>query len=136
MLNSFNDLLTIESLSEYQWERLENITLAYKRHLDALKTVGQSTSDHIIELWEYELDHVNNLCYTDWWLRRNEFPYILPKDCEHYVLWLRNASRYFNETEIKTSLETMLDRDFVFWMNPAVKQSVPDLVHYQVIVKR
>ena len=76
---------------------------------------------------------------SEWNFQKSLFPYDLPPEVNHYILW-NSLYDYFNEFEesvinsiIKDTLESMLGTDkfdFAWYKNP--KPSIPELWHCQV----
>jgi hypothetical protein len=75
----------------------------------------------------------------EWNFSRSIFPYDLPNNVNHYVLWNSKYEYYkdFDDitinTIIKETLDTMVNSDnfdFAWYKNP--KPSIPELFHVQV----
>lgn len=81
---------------------------------------------------------LNNVEKPEWNFQKSLFPYSLPENVNHYVLW-NSYYNYFADFDdltinriIKDTLESMLrcDFDFAWYKNP--KPSIPELYHLQV----
>jgi hypothetical protein len=80
-------------------------------------------------------DHIKS---SEWNFQKSLFPYNLPSDVNHYILWnsFHNYSANFDDSVIngiiKDTLEHMIGTnfDFAWYCNP--KPSIPELYHVQV----
>jgi hypothetical protein len=106
-----------------------------------------SFRDFILDThFKYPVDIEDNHLYirnevkkSEWNFQKSLFPYDLPPDVNHYVLW-NSLYDYFNDfdesvinTIIKDTLESMIGTDkfdFAWYKNP--KPSIPELWHCQV----
>jgi hypothetical protein len=68
---------------------------------------------------------------------KNDYPYDLPYNTEHYVLWYSHFNFYRDDNKINSDIYESLFKllghtkfEFVWYENP--KMSVPDLYHLQV----
>jgi len=82
---------------------------------------------------------INQVQKSEWNFSRSIFPYDLPNNVNHYVLWNSKYEYYkdFDDitinTIIKETLDTMVNSDefdFAWYKNP--KPSIPELFHVQV----
>lgn len=81
----------------------------------------------------------NEVKKSEWNFQKSLFPYDLPSEVNHYILW-NSLYDYFNDFEesvinsiIKDTLESMLGTDkfdFAWYKNP--KPSIPELWHCQI----
>jgi hypothetical protein len=81
----------------------------------------------------------NEVKKSEWNFQKSLFPYDLPSEVNHYILW-NSMYNYFNEFDesvindmIKNTLESILGSDkfdFAWYCNP--KPSIPELWHCQV----
>ena len=100
-------------------------------------------SDYIFsEVFKYPVIFINgklkaiNNDYLEYKFVKNKFPYNLPKNVNHYILWY---NRYNNITDslinkaINTSLKAILNHNnykYVWYENP--KMNIPGIYHLQV----
>lgn len=72
-------------------------------------------------------------------LVKNKFPYDLPIQTEHYILWFNTEVNYLTDIEIKQIIDIEIKKyfkkkkEFVWYENP--KMSIPQLYHIQVFIK-
>ncbi|KAJ1797267.1 hypothetical protein LPJ59_003250 [Coemansia sp. RSA 2399] len=75
----------------------------------------------------------------------NDYPYALPENTLHYILWSKPAlaSGTVPDAEVKALFESNLDSsvgagkyEWVWFVNPPHLQSIPEVVHGHLIVKR
>lgn len=148
----------MEDLNELHKERWwipnKNMIRPQKDVLDSKREFSKNVlakwatyRDFILDThFRYPINTYNNLLIVDdtdkkeeWNFRASLFPYNLPADVNHYVLW-NSKYDYFTEFDevkinriIKECLSNMLnsdDFDFAWYLNP--KPSIPDLWHCQV----
>lgn len=65
----------------------------------------------------------------------NKFPYHWNDDIEHYVFWSVNT---LSDEEITRQIEEIFPSktfDWVYFINPPSKQSVPDIFHAHILVQ-
>lgn len=66
-------------------------------------------------------------------LVQNDFPYSLPSNVKHYVVW---AQFTLTEEDVLPILQDNFKAmEFVYFLNPVVLQSVKSISHFQVFVK-
>ncbi|KAJ2725787.1 hypothetical protein GGI07_000994 [Coemansia sp. Benny D115] len=81
-----------------------------------------------------------DLCAEDFLFRPNDFPYSIGDGVEHWVLWsLKHLSPGF--TPPRAAVDAIgrrfgLHAEWRYFVNPVNKQSVPQLSHAHVFVKR
>ncbi|KAJ2519672.1 hypothetical protein H4217_002544 [Coemansia sp. RSA 1939] len=75
----------------------------------------------------------------------NDYPYALPKDTMHYILWSKPSLTpgTVPATDVRTLFESRLDKtlganryEWVWFVNPPHLQSIPEVVHGHLIVKK
>merc|ERR1712013_635893 len=66
-------------------------------------------------------------------LLRNEFGYHINSDIMHYVLWSTKKEDAAKVKEMVTARHP--GNEYLWWRNPARRQSVPDVFHLQVLVR-
>ena len=81
----------------------------------------------------------NEVKKSEWNFQKSLFPYDLPLEVNHYILWnsLYDCSNEFNESMINTIIKDTIESmsttdkfDFAWYKNP--KTSIPELWHCQV----
>ena len=72
--------------------------------------------------------------------RENDYPYILPENTYHYVMWYNTNQKMISDEEITFDIEEEIKQiinsnyNFVWYENP--KMSIPEIYHVQVFVKK
>jgi len=66
-------------------------------------------------------------------IRRNDFPYWLEPNIEHYVLW--TSVEFTREHAGKILNEKFPDSDLIYFTNTPDKKSVKGVCHYQIFVR-
>lgn len=122
LFTSFQEIKKRGFYENIEWERTVETAEAYEKHKQKIKKLGLTPSKYILSQWG---------TFENYFFTTNKFGYNLPKDCEHYVLWLKKD---INIVEAKKLLSKLIKNDFIFWSNPPHKKSVADLAHYQVII--
>jgi hypothetical protein len=69
-----------------------------------------------------ELFRLTNTAYPYW------------TDCQHHVLWIFEPNRYMIQ-QIKNIIELVGFKEYITWENPITKRSVPEIQHFQILVK-
>lgn len=92
-----------------------------------------------VDIEDGQLYVVNEVTKSEWNFTKSLFPYNLPDNVNHYILW-NSMFDFFYEFEdsvvntiIKDTIESMLETDqfdFAWYKNP--KPSIPELYHVQV----
>jgi len=67
-------------------------------------------------------------------IRRNDFPYWLEPNIEHYVLW--TSVEFTREHAGKILHEKFPESDIIYFSNTPDKKSVKGVCHYQIFVKQ
>lgn len=70
-------------------------------------------------------------------LRKNDFPYFLETDIEHYVLWMK-PGYHFTPTQIHHYLSQHIDPNysFTFYENCTKIKSIKEIPHVHVFIRK
>ncbi|OMH80937.1 hypothetical protein AX774_g5612 [Zancudomyces culisetae] len=74
-------------------------------------------------------------------LKKNDFPYAVETDIEHYLLWSFNALKVGTTPEpyVKEYIEECFpskDNEYLWFVNPPHLQSIPDLHHGHLMIRK
>jgi len=70
-----------------------------------------------------------------WNIQPNKFPYILPNNVEHYVMWLSPLNTPSPIEVDQIVKEYFKGYETIHYMNPVPLQSIQEIPHYQIFVK-
>lgn len=114
MLQSFDDVSKIEDLTMYPWTRRSDVQARYDMIKDKTSHIAQKLLKTKV-------------------LKLNDYPYDLPDDCLHYVLW---SARPMTKDQVTKYLQKNLkDREYVAFTNLTKNKSV-DIFHVHVICRK
>lgn len=131
--------------------RSEKQQYEYELHKQQLKRTWKSVTDHILctkfgiprkqqgsfYVAEY---NIKTSCETQTVVVRNDFPYCLPDQIEHWLLW--KLGGLCTEEDVDTAKCEIQSRgghcykDFLHWINPPELQSLPDIDHVHILCLR
>lgn len=107
--------------------RHPNVELSYKRHRQEHQQLGP----YIMR--KYLRDHLR------WTISDNAFPYHLDRNISHKILWINPAASLTAE-EVKSIIhrymQTMPYRDYIYFQNPMVAKSIPEIPHYHILINK
>jgi hypothetical protein len=70
-------------------------------------------------------------------LVKNDFPYFTEQNISHHILWFRDFDVTIDKVdEILNSSEILFQRDFIYWRNARILQTVRGINHFQIFSKR
>ncbi|KAJ2078509.1 hypothetical protein H4R24_004428 [Coemansia sp. RSA 988] len=128
--------------------RSYEMEVAYKHH--KIKVLKQYDSiadyllknvlaDFITETLVSGFDAASPIISSDFLFLRNDFPYYLENDVEHWVLWCKkplNTGVIAPEAAIEAIMRNFgEDIEWRYIVNPVHRQSVPQLSHAHVFIK-
>lgn len=106
---------------DYSFDRKPEVQAAYDQDI----LIKQS------RLWESLFNNDDQIT-----MRRNEYPYNLTSNCDHYIIWSSYHIDQITAQQIAYNyLSVIKYKDFVVWKNPESKQSVENVCHYHLIVE-
>ena len=94
-------------------------------------------------------DNLEHRIFSNWdifyKMTLNDYPYYITPDIEHKVLWFNPKFTQNNEIERLVTNDNIIDvilkmeeqgNEYIFYRNHKFNSSVPNIIHYQVFVKR
>lgn len=132
---SMKFVLQLKPSVTYQFERTKKIQRDYDVRKDMLKACSKTMKEFILK--EYPILHYRCVLIVV-----NEFPYKLPRDVIHMVIWLspclnrivetRDIERIFQDAE----LSYLLNRyDMILFRNDSSTKSILEVEHMHLLVK-
>ena len=136
---SWDEIKEIISKKElHKFGRLEDELERYKEYIESSKkTHGTVFNLMSFILYGKPLNEIynKNLPFRDPIFRRNDFPYAIEDNVEHYLIW--SLTKMTNKKEIiKFIEENVGDKQYVWTVNPHFLQSIPEIFHVHVFVKK
>jgi 3-deoxy-D-arabino-heptulosonate 7-phosphate (DAHP) synthase class II len=114
--------------------REEAITQKLKDDFKKFEEQGLSVNEKVNTLpILYTLNEIQNNNSREM-LRITETFYPYYTDCRHIVLWIYDRNR-FHEKQIIDLIKSLGFNKFIIWENPIGKRSVPEIQHYQILIK-
>ncbi|KAJ2778405.1 hypothetical protein H4R18_004625 [Coemansia javaensis] len=113
----------------------------YSRDMERVRAEHGSVSAYVrtVKLADFIADAAANHL-----LILNDYPYALPADARHYILWSKLAMASGNEPEpaVREIFVAALDAqigagryEWIWFVNPPELQSIPEVVHGHLIVR-
>ncbi|KAJ1962703.1 hypothetical protein GGI12_002485 [Dipsacomyces acuminosporus] len=116
--------------------------LAYRKDMQKIRDEYGSVTSYMqeVKLAQFLKDGSSGFL-----LIPNDYPYALPENTFHYILWskVQLTPGTVPDPEVKVHIDTRLDevlgtseREYVWFVNPPHLQSIPEVVHGHLIVKK
>lgn len=114
------------------------------------KTFNKKYSRHVSDEMEYQShkewtceffnsieDYIRVMCldpFEPYLLIKNRFPYKIPPNMKHYLLWMKPGFNLFHD-----HINTVLQKRFancqiIWWQNDVSSRSILTVTHYQVFI--
>lgn len=136
----WNELKTILKLKQYsKLHRKYIIKEQYINDTKLFKIFYRSVEDMIkIKYFKFKSIVINNKVESintnmiNKVLCENNYGYNVEKNVEHKLLWSLND---LSDENIKMFLDDKINKEYIYFRNPANLRSIPDLFHIHVFIK-
>ncbi|KAJ1935556.1 hypothetical protein FBU59_005348 [Linderina macrospora] len=121
--------------------RTEPKEIAYRADMQKIREEYGSVTNYVLSV---KLGKFINESTDDYLMIPNDYPYALPDNTFHYIVWSKVAMApgTVPDPVVKSLFDSKLDelhgtaaRESLWFVNPPALQSIPEVVHGHLIVK-
>ena len=117
-----------------QWDSMTDYVLYTKFPHVFTKVVGNRMGDSS-EQRRWKVDPpIESICTTHMALVKNDFPYYMEDDIEHWILWKLGGDT-INDLDVQNAKQDLCvnhnlrENDIIHWVNPVHLKSIPNIEH-------